>query len=123
MKKRIKKGRIQNRLLWLMNLYLEKRKESRMIVRKAITGRLRGFLVNSISAVKKESRSQRRRRRYAPPKSRAGFMIVASAVLIIMAKGSRMIRSQRMAKIFLSKILSLILPLVVKGVTEHEATT
>lgn len=47
MKKRIKKGRIQSRPLWLMNLYLEKRKEIRMTPRNAITGRLRELLVSS----------------------------------------------------------------------------
>lgn len=47
-----------------------------------------------------------------PPKSRKGLMTVASAVLIIMANGSRIIRSQRMATISLSKIVPLILLLV-----------
>ncbi len=44
-----------------------------------------------------------------PPKSRTGLMIVASAVLIIMAKGSRTSRAQKMATIALSKILPFIL--------------
>ncbi len=39
-------------------------------------------------------------------------MMVASAVFIIMAKGSRIIRSQKMAKIGLSKIVPFILLLV-----------
>lgn len=47
-----------------------------------------------------------------PPKSRTGLMMVASAVLIIMAKGSRMIRSQRIATISLSKIVPFIILLV-----------
>jgi len=47
-----------------------------------------------------------------PPKIRTGLMMVASAVLIIMAKGSRIIRSQRMATIGLSKIVPFITLLV-----------